>query len=233
MRLDEGSALLYLYRDRPEYEAARPKLAPPAEAQQSGPIRFEPTQQVEMQVPNTPTGKLGDIIAEAQKLQEMYGGGQSAPLGAPGDRLPTPDPERLARIAKLRASGAIDDAEHAKLRARPAHRTPPQPPTRRNRPRPAAGPRSLPIGSIRGCGCGAAPGSSIASSRATGRRSESTPRTPTASFRGGRAPVEVQATPARRSGTTSGSSTATVPSTPPAGRPTPPRWTRRATGRSR
>jgi hypothetical protein len=118
MRLDEGSALLYLYRDRPEYEAARPQLPPPAEAQQFGPIRIEPTQTVEMQAPAEGTGgKLGDIIAEAQKLQEMYGGGQSAPLGAPGDRLPTPDPERLARIAKLRASGAIDDAEYAKLRA--------------------------------------------------------------------------------------------------------------------
>jgi hypothetical protein len=48
-------------------------------------------------------GQLGDIIAEAQKLQEMYGGGQSAPLGASGDPLPAPDPERLARIAKLRS----------------------------------------------------------------------------------------------------------------------------------
>ena len=43
MRLDEGSALLYLYRDRPEYEAVRPQLPPPAEAQQLGPIRIEPT----------------------------------------------------------------------------------------------------------------------------------------------------------------------------------------------
>ena len=118
MRLDEGSALLYLYRDRPEYEAVRPTLAPPVEAQRLGPIRIEPAQQVEMEVPNTPTGKLGDIIAEAQKLQEMYGGGaQATPLPAPGDPLPSVDPERLARLAKLRETGAIDDAEYARLRA--------------------------------------------------------------------------------------------------------------------
>jgi hypothetical protein len=29
MRLDEGSSLLYLHRDRPEYEQKRPQLPPP------------------------------------------------------------------------------------------------------------------------------------------------------------------------------------------------------------
>jgi hypothetical protein len=117
MKLSEGSSLLYLYRDRPEYEAKRPQLAPPTEATGFGPIEIEAPQQVEMQVPNAPTGKLGDIVAQAQELQKMYGGGQSAPLGAPGDPVPSVDPERLGRLAKLRASGAIDDAEYARLRA--------------------------------------------------------------------------------------------------------------------
>jgi hypothetical protein len=115
MKLD-GSSLLYLYRDRPEYEKKRPSLAPPSEATRFGPIEIE-SQEVEIAAPSTPTGQLGDIIAQAQELQEMYGGGQSAPLPAPGDPVPTVDPERLARLAQLRSSGAIDDAEYARLRA--------------------------------------------------------------------------------------------------------------------
>ena len=118
MRLGEGSSVLYLYRDRPEYEQARPKLEPPVEARRFGPIEIKPTQTVEMEAPAEGAGDMfGDIIAEAQKLQQTYGGVGSAPPGAPGDPPPAPDPERLARIAKLRESGAIDDAEDAKLRA--------------------------------------------------------------------------------------------------------------------
>jgi hypothetical protein len=116
-KLSEGSSYLYLYRDRPEYEAKRPSLAPPVEATQFGPIEIDGPQSVEMQVPETATGQLGDIIAQAQELQKAYGGGQSAPLPAPGDPVPNVDPERLARLAKLRAAGAIDDAEYARLRA--------------------------------------------------------------------------------------------------------------------
>jgi hypothetical protein len=117
MKLEEGSALLYLYRDRPEYEQARPKLAPRREAQRFGPIEIDSPEEVEYQAPSAPGGKLGDIIAEAQKLQEMYGGGQQAPLPAIGDPVPSVDPERLTRLAKLRSTGAIDDAEYARLRA--------------------------------------------------------------------------------------------------------------------
>jgi hypothetical protein len=49
-KVDEGATAFFLYRDRPEYEAARPKLAAPEEATHLGPIRIEPTQRVEMGV---------------------------------------------------------------------------------------------------------------------------------------------------------------------------------------
>jgi hypothetical protein len=115
MKLDEGSSLLYLYRDRPEYEEARPKLPPPEEAQQFGPVRIEPTQQVEMEGPGG--AGLGELLEQVEQLQQAYGGGQPARAGAPGDPVPVPDPEKLGRIAKLRASGAINDEEYARLRA--------------------------------------------------------------------------------------------------------------------
>jgi hypothetical protein len=119
MRIREGTAVLYLYRDRPDYAEARSKLAPPAEPKRLGPIEVHPSQslEIEMEAPGEGPGiDFGDIIAEAQKQQQTYCGIGSAPPGASGDP-PTPDSERLARIEKLRASGAIDDAEHAKLRA--------------------------------------------------------------------------------------------------------------------
>jgi hypothetical protein len=115
MKLDEGSSLLYLYRERLEYEERRPKLAPPVEATQFGPVRIEPAQQVEMQVPNQPGGALGDIIAQAQQMQEAWGGAPTTPIGNPGDTVSSPDPERLARLAKLRESGAITVEEYQRM----------------------------------------------------------------------------------------------------------------------
>jgi hypothetical protein len=113
-----SGSLLYLYRDRPEYEQKRPSIAPPIEATAFGPIDIQGgPEEVEIAAPTAQTGELGDIIAQAQELQRAYGGGQSAPLPAPGDPVPDIDPERLARLAELRSSGAIDDAEYARLRA--------------------------------------------------------------------------------------------------------------------
>jgi len=102
-RLEEGAATLYLYRNRPEYERAR-----------SVPVTG-PT--VPMQAPGDPGGGMfGGLIEEAQELQRAYGGGESPSLGAPGDPMPAmPDPERLVELAKLRSSGAIDDAEYMRL----------------------------------------------------------------------------------------------------------------------
>lgn len=108
-----GSELLYLYRDRPEYEEGRGRLSPFREDGTIAP----PMETVEMQVPGQPTGMLGGIIEQAQELQRAYGGGQASQQGAPGDQIPTPDVEKLVEAAKLRASGAIDDAEYARLRA--------------------------------------------------------------------------------------------------------------------
>src|SRR5215207_4464975 len=87
MKKDESSTALFLYRDRPEYEAARPKLAAPAEATRMGPIRIEPTQRVEMEVEGDDLGgALDQIVAQAQQTQEQWGSvaGGPPPSGAPG-----------------------------------------------------------------------------------------------------------------------------------------------------
>ena len=103
-KLDEGAEMLYLYRDRPEYERVR-------SVPDTGP-------RVPMMLPADTGGPFGDLIEQAQELQRAYGGGQPPSFGAPGDPLPAmPDPEKLVEAAKLRASGAIDDAEYARLRA--------------------------------------------------------------------------------------------------------------------
>lgn len=117
-KLEEGTSALFLYRDNPSYEAARPKLAAPVEATRLGPIRIEPTQTVEMEVEGDQIGgALDDILAQAQQMQQVWGGipGDPPPQGAPGDALHGPDPARLERLAKLRESGAISDDEYTKL----------------------------------------------------------------------------------------------------------------------
>lgn len=103
-KLEEGAEMLYLYRDHPEYEQAR-------SVPDTGP-------RVPMMAPEDPGGPFADLIQQAQELQRAYGGGQVPAFGAPGDPLPAmPDPQKLVEAAKLRASGAIDDAEYARLRA--------------------------------------------------------------------------------------------------------------------
>jgi hypothetical protein len=101
--LDEGSPTLYVYRDRPEYESARGAPSAP---------------RMPIQPPESPGGGMfGDLIEQAQAMQRMYGGMTYGP-GAPGDPMPAmPDVEKLTEAAKLRASGTIDDAEYARLRA--------------------------------------------------------------------------------------------------------------------
>jgi hypothetical protein len=103
VKLEEGAPILYLYRDRPEYESARATPAGP---------------RVPMQVPEEPGGGMfGGLIEQAQEMQRMYGGAAYQPPGAPGDPMPAmPDTDKLIEAAKLRASGAIDDAEYARLR---------------------------------------------------------------------------------------------------------------------
>jgi hypothetical protein len=126
--LEEGSELLYLYRDRPEYEEARPKLAPSIQTSELGPVIVDAPQRVGMQAPDDPAltgGAIGDLIAQAQELQRAWGGApQEGPAGAPGDPLRTPDPEKLVRLAKLRESGAITNEEYARLVAEETSPTP-------------------------------------------------------------------------------------------------------------
>src|SRR5262245_39842272 len=117
-RVEEGATMLFLYRDRPEYEERRPKLSMPVEATGLGPVEIQPTQRIEMQSPESDpgAGAFGDVIAQAQELQAMYGGGgQGAPLGDAGDVVSTPDPERLVRLAKLLESGAITPEEYQRM----------------------------------------------------------------------------------------------------------------------
>jgi hypothetical protein len=116
MRLDPGT-LLYLYRDRPEYAERRPKLAPPVEASQFGPVEIEQPQHVGMEAPASGGGPggLGEILEEAQKLQQAWGGAPAAPLGSPGDAVSSPDPEKLVRLAELLGSGAISPEEYQRL----------------------------------------------------------------------------------------------------------------------
>jgi hypothetical protein len=115
-KLDEGASALFLYRERPEYEQARPKLAVPVEATRLGPIRIEPTQHVEMEYSGDDLGgALDQVIAQAEQMQNAWGGAAPAPQGAPGDIVSGPDPARLERLAKLRESGAISDEEYTKL----------------------------------------------------------------------------------------------------------------------
>ena len=118
MELEEGTTALFLYRDRPEYEQARPNLAAPVEPTRLGPIQIEPTQRIEMEVEGDELGgALDQIVAQAEQMQQAWGGvpgGQPA-QGAPGDVVSGPDPARLERLAKLRESGAISDEEYAKL----------------------------------------------------------------------------------------------------------------------
>jgi hypothetical protein len=114
-QIGEGGELLYVYRDRPEYEEARPKLAPLIETSELGPVAVEAPQRVPMQSPEAPGGALGDAIAQAQQLQQMWGGGQQAPMGAPGDTMRMPDPEKLIKLAELRENDAITVEEYQRL----------------------------------------------------------------------------------------------------------------------
>jgi hypothetical protein len=133
---DDITPYLFLYRDRAEYAQARASLPAPQRVKKYGPVRVEPTQQIEIDASSDPKaaqGDFSDVLAAAQEMAEAYGAaGFGSSTGAP----PTPagpDPERLVRLEKLRASGAIDEAEYMKLAAEglgPTGETAPPPPGR-------------------------------------------------------------------------------------------------------
>jgi hypothetical protein len=114
---DDVTPYLYLYRDRAEYAQARASLPAPQRVKKYGPVRVEPTQQIEIDASSDPKAAQGDfsvVAAAAQKMAEAYGAaGFGSSTGAPPPS--GPDPSRLVRLEKLRASGAIDEAEYTKL----------------------------------------------------------------------------------------------------------------------
>src|SRR5215204_4471586 len=220
-KLGEGSELLYLYRDRPEYERARSKPAMP---------------HVEMQLPTVPGGRLGEIVEQAQEMQRMYGAGQPQSLGAPGDPMPSmPDVEKLVEAAKLRSTGAIDDAEYARLRADAGAPDPGAAPAGRAEPAdPASGPAIVAHRMYPGIRARSSTKQLDEFLPSYCEALELRPEDVYGVFRGSRARARAGSTvPAPRSGTTSGSCIATALRTPPPERRTRARWTRRAGGRRR
>jgi hypothetical protein len=125
--VEMGGEFLFVYRDRPEYEEARPKLAPSIETSELGPVVVDAPQRMPMQSPEQPTGKLGDAIAQAQELQRMWGGAPQAPMAAPGDTINTPDPDRMIKLAELLGSGAITPEEYQRLAGEASAPAPPGP----------------------------------------------------------------------------------------------------------
>lgn len=117
---DDVTPYLFLYRDRPEYEQARSGLASPQRVRKHGPVRVEPAQEIEIDVSGDPGAAQGDLsqaLAAAQQMAEEYGAsGFGSSTGAPATPA-GPDPDRLARLEKLRASGAIDEQEYMRLAA--------------------------------------------------------------------------------------------------------------------
>jgi hypothetical protein len=114
LNVDEAASFFFLYRDRPEYEQARQKLP---EAQSVATVDFGPAgfgiggsrrrADVDMAA-EAPGGRVGDLIAQAQAMQQAYGA--TAP-GAPGE----PEAARIAQLEALRDSGVIDEAGYQEL----------------------------------------------------------------------------------------------------------------------
>jgi hypothetical protein len=116
---DDITPYLFLYRDRPEYEQARAGLPAPQRVKNYGPVRVEPTQTVEIDVaavPGVAQGDFGGVLEAAQRMAEGSGAaGFGSSTGQPA--ATGPDPEKLARLDRLRASGAINEQEYMKLAA--------------------------------------------------------------------------------------------------------------------
>jgi len=114
---DDVTPYLYLYRDRPEYEQAREGLAAPQRVRKYGPVRVEPTQAMEIDVSGAEQGDLSEVLDEAQRMAEAHGaaGFGSSTAAQPG--AAGPDPARLARLERLRSSGAITEQEYMRLAA--------------------------------------------------------------------------------------------------------------------
>jgi hypothetical protein len=113
--LHDGSSYLFLYRDRPEYAQARVNL-PGAESIRNidlGMVEFDvgTARQVDVDVPSqAPGGQFADLIAQAQQMQQLYGG-----MVPGGGGAPDPDAQRLAQLQQLRDTGVLDEQAYQEL----------------------------------------------------------------------------------------------------------------------
>ena len=112
--LHEGTSYFFLYRDRPEYEKARPAL-PGAESVGAfgGLAEFSGAGGGESSMEISDMGKLGEglggLVEESQKAQRMWGAQGVA--GGPQES----EADRIAGIDRLKEMGAINAQEYKQL----------------------------------------------------------------------------------------------------------------------
>jgi hypothetical protein len=112
--LHDSTSFLFLYRDRPEYAQLRGSL-PPAGSVKSinlGIVDFEVGSPRRMDVevaPQAPPGggMFGDLIAQAQAMQQAYGG----MVPGAGD----PNAARLEQLKSLRDTGVLNEQEYQEM----------------------------------------------------------------------------------------------------------------------
>src|SRR5262245_35842303 len=118
---DEITPYLFLYRDRAAYAKARQGLGgEPRHVKNYGPVRVEPTQEIEIDATGVSEMASGDVDEMLRIAQQMAEGNLAAGFGSSAAAPPAPagpDPEKLARLEKLRASGAVTEAEYMGLAA--------------------------------------------------------------------------------------------------------------------
>ena len=108
--LHDVTPYFFLYRDNPDYERRRPALPAPESVGGFGPVEVYPTAELETDVPPGGLGGgLEDIIAQAQQMQQQWS--DAGVAGGPGES----EADRIARIEKLKETGAIDQAEYDHL----------------------------------------------------------------------------------------------------------------------
>ena len=110
--LHESTSYFFLYRDRPEFEERRPALPGPTEIKSFGMFEVVDQGPQTMSMEQLPEGMasgLGDMIAQAQQMQQQWAG-QGVP-GGPDE----PAEARIARLDALKQSGAINQKEYDEL----------------------------------------------------------------------------------------------------------------------
>lgn len=110
--LNEGTSHFFLYRERPEYEERRAALPGATEIKNFGMFEIDsgaPQTMTMEQLPEGMASGLGDVIAQAQQMQQQWAGQGVA--GGPDE----PPETRIARLDALKESGAINGREYDEL----------------------------------------------------------------------------------------------------------------------